>query len=721
MGEQVGPLPEEQPDILRLQKSVPESVKNAYASRPLPKTPKELAAEKEKVLQGTETLRNTIFPEKVSGKGFPRLHAKFMLSALCQGFQKVAGNIAKEIQKSREGCILNKIRTLFKKDQSDLSVEEETESLLEADEECDTALYAKEKLSDEEMHDRKVLSNQFSTKGLSESRIEEQAIPIKTKNDAIRSLELRKEAIEEKQNQIADVLSKESVTFEEMKNLKLFGETFYHHLDTWNANYQKFINKIQQGAVVEELEEEIDALLRSGGEESTKPVSQKEIDSLTPDQKLTRAAKYVLEWYQKHELEVAIDQCDKAIEWSETRTYDYVSSFDPQNDVEQGRYKVGEEVSTELANLYMQSVKVDEENECTFFREGALGSGASKYEVVSLPELLAIRQNPKGDAYNRLIKRLERQEKKKLIQAQGEAIQELKSILKEGDVDKLDALIRKKQFILEQKMVRYVQLQMEAHPELIEGKGTFALLQLSLLRLTERKEFIRADEMDYLFKAFDGKKVLFNEGLETAYLDADGTICMPPPKGVKPEMTVTIKPLLANVSTQHKLVGTLLRRPSSEEARLQNKINRQTLETLLEVIGPDKEKALNLLEECKKDLFENKKSSSEIARKLAMVAYLGDVPLGINCFSGKDRTGVVSYLLDVGIAKHCLQQQNVGAKKLKKRVSDWESETLSAGTIQHKIVRLNNCKWLKVTELLPSGYEKHVMKRIVAGVRVVKD
>ena len=726
---------------------IPESVRRMYASRPLPPTPDDIdqkLLEKEGVLERAEELVQAMFPGcGVSKKACSQLQEGVVRFSLKTAFQNIREMVSKMIQKSRQSGVLARIHTVFKKRASDLKIGDETaDSLAEADKESDTVLFSKKPLSDKEMHDREVLSKELFTGGLFEETIEEEAVPVQTKSAALASLELRKESLEQQKKQIENLVAGiEGLSAEEavqqIQEQKLFGDSFYKDFNIWDKNYQQFINKIQKGDVAEDLEGEVNALVRSGGEESTKTVSQKEIDALTADQKMHQAVKYSLEWFARHEIEPKISLCDKSAQYCEKRVYNLFASGDTREAMREGKHKVGEEPLTELVNVYTQSVKVDGNPVHSFLRSGALGSDTTGQELVSLPELLAIQKDPKGTAFREVAKRLEKQGKKELAPYQENEVRRVADLLgldRGGDIreDTLDASIAMKKFILEQRAVKYIQLQMERHPELIQ-EDRFPLLQLSLLHLDTRKEAMMAEEMEYVFKAFDGKTVRFEEDLSEAYLDADGTICMPPPQGVDARKTVSIKPLLANVSVHRSNVRNVLLRgktPSSDELLPQNKINRETFEVLSGLIsGPNKKRALDLLEECERDLFEKKESSYQVARKLAMVAYLGGVPLGINCFSGKDRTGGLAYLHDLDVTEHALsgrigKEDEPKREKLKKLVSEWELKALNSDSLKNQIARMNACTQVKIFACALPGYMDTVggvIKGVVAGVRLLKN
>jgi|GEM_PF-5985578 len=453
---------------------------------------------------------------------------------------------------------------------------------------------------------------------------------------------------------------------------------------------------------------------------------------------LKTEAEEALQQYVSNELEPSLVHCKRCSDWSK-REKQFLASGDLRASFK--GTDMGTMRSTELVNVYEDSVEFHGKGIQKTLRCGVICQDG---QVLSYNDLVAAQEGSTEDSVARLNAFEKKQQTKGVLRkmlaklkmpkrlpaGKQEAIHRGRETL--TDPAKLAWAIAERKFILEQKMVRYVQMQMEAHPEQIK-EGRFSFMQLSLLRPSTKKmdksgfavfEGTALADMEAAFEMFRDKEIVFEDTASVAYIDAQGVVHMPTPEGGDDGQRVTLNPLLANVSVQQAgVAGIVLGRVKKEDIEVQKGLNGRALDALSEAVkkiedGKVKQEAEELLNRCKEGLQKGESSYDgyEIAEDLAMVAHLAGLPLGLNCFSAKDRTSFVNYRLNIRALSRHLRVHNgeeTGEQEVA-RVSRWGRRALDMDTVGGQIVRANGFPCMKISPLFLPGYTGRALPKRIA-------
>lgn len=282
---------------------------------------------------------------------------------------------------------------------------------------------------------------------------------------------------------------------------------------------------------------------------------------------------------------------------------------------------------------------------------------------------------------------------------------------------KLDSELIKRKILLQQQALHFVNIQVREHPKDV-ALGMLEVFQLSLLhpgnRKVEKNGLAHCEDNEMLDEAeilqeFSGKNFILEEGLDAPYIDHEGRFHLQKPEGVSlNEVRVDI--YFANAVMQREVAGekakTLIRNINSRflemmEERLGNKFR-------LDVPG-SREMCLRF-EKCRRAILSGKVSYRIGEDIIACVRYLA-LNLSVNCHSGKDRTGFVSFRAIHRIASEAVDarvKEGEITEKLGEEIKDSLGEkVLDAQSIPRKITQANGGqRYLKIFSLRPPGLER---------------
>ena len=412
-------------------------------------------------------------------------------------------------------------------------------------------------------------------------------------------------------------------------------------------------------------------------------------------------------------------ECLRCIEWDTSCEFEYIASGDTRKRVEDKGWSAVHQAQT--VNHYEQTLlDADGDELATTVRCGAIfheGEG-----LTSLAELRAIEEEGVGsktameacgglDAFKdklenptRLGKIVARAMGKKpgISKGQEEAVKGTKEML--SDPEKVQRAIEQREVVLEQKMLFLIQSHIEGNKEKLVNEEPFSFMQLSLLNPDKQEieesgfahfERQEIEDMREAFALFKGREVVFDE-TEVAFIDAEGGVHLPKGCGKEGVESIRLDPLFLNVSVQgHKKSGV----------DWQEKSNEQMYQLLKKIAGKghrdDAIKARKLLRECRRALKAGK-SSYQVAEDLAMVAHYLKIPLGVNCFSAKDRTSFVVSRRHMRILADSLGDKGKSfLRKIGRRVFNRVS-------VSFQIIAKNGFRAMKISPLSLPGLNKSV-------------
>lgn len=202
---------------------------------------------------------------------------------------------------------------------------------------------------------------------------------------------------------------------------------------------------------------------------------------------------------------------------------------------------------------------------------------------------------------------------------------------------------------------------------LSEINGTLNFIRLGLLNQKGseeekegfvRNEFNQIKDMHYIYKAFHGREIIFDG--KGPFLDEDGKIHMPF-EGHDP---VKLNAAYLNVSIS----------AGRDNKGYQKEINHEAFSVLVKAlkgkVDAEKVKALEAR------LNSSSKSEKlEVALEISDFLMSQDVQLSVNCYSGKDRTGVLSALIVRSLLKESLKDDPEWLEQVSKDMFDPEKGT----------------------------------------------
>lgn len=237
----------------------------------------------------------------------------------------------------------------------------------------------------------------------------------------------------------------------------------------------------------------------------------------------------------------------------------------------------------------------------------------------------------------------------------------------------------------------------------------FVLSQTSLLNPFKAKEvkeggFVRSErnymlDMEEIFKEFNNKTLVLDPKATVAYIDADDKIHIPA-EGLKASKEITLTTSFFNVSVQVTTKNKGIQQEVNDLAfdSLRARVKASTFEGL-----PKQYVKTVTLEKLREDLItkindlqtrlNEEGGSYELAAQLihlqeevALSDGAGSAK-GINCFSGKDRTGeVAKYLVRDCYAKALNPLGGMGKEEKQKKIADFEKHLASPESLA-----LQNC------------------------------
>lgn len=193
---------------------------------------------------------------------------------------------------------------------------------------------------------------------------------------------------------------------------------------------------------------------------------------------------------------------------------------------------------------------------------------------------------------------------------------------------------------LERQMLQYLMEQIKSNPTSVRERR-FCLIQLSLLNLHKKSldssgwmhnEATSFRDFRYIMKEFNDKKIAFRDG-EGPYVDGD-TIVLPQNLIQKPPSDpIDLKTYIFNLSVQGNI----------ENDGLQKENNQEELDRLIRDYTADmnREDYKNLEHSLRDGSRSNYRLAEEFGLVLHHVAFSNGA-FGINCQSGKDRTGYIA-------------------------------------------------------------------------------
>lgn len=297
---------------------------------------------------------------------------------------------------------------------------------------------------------------------------------------------------------------------------------------------------------------------------------------------------------------------------------------------------------------------------------------------------------------------------------------------------------------LQDQMLQLLTTHLEEHAEALEDpksvinqSGQFVMGQVSLLDPSRNKNrskegFVHNErnqmlDMDALFDTFQGYTLVFDgsgpfveEGQKKIYLPQKFTKDSGQPR------TLTLQTVFFNVSVQGLKSNT-------GEQRDINLKNLAKLEELLDQASTDKPYAKYLygklggnkgglaklkrrLKTVKKQMEKNKKSNYAVAKELALIFSDMQAGVGINCFSGKDRTGYLMILLMMDGFKKTLGLTHLSDKAKSSLKSQFKAKMYAKDGIAMQVVRQNTqFLLLKIQEVFLKGMS--TLDRIGMAIR----
>jgi hypothetical protein len=392
---------------------------------------------------------------------------------------------------------------------------------------------------------------------------------------------------------------------------------------------------------------------------------------------------------------------DKAIKWAGRGDRgDYI----PSGEMRAVFVKDKKEMSpTELVNYYRQKIVGANGEELGCIRRfGAIC--AWHQGLVAYPQLIdALQDDTCRQETVASLKKL-----KGKTPGQAEAIRDTVALFSSKDT--LESAIRERTMILQQQALQAIYGHICDHARKITDGQEFAFLHLSLLNPSkeeifdsglghfEKKQMI---EMKAAFELFAGSEIVFTDdsSLHLPFIDTDGTLKMPRPQGMGKEVTsIVARPIFFNESVQNH---------EQKDLREQIDINHEGFSTLrrlaIENTGELSPEFDKLLKECERR-NDQKESSYEGAEAISLLAQLLDLPISLNCFSAKDRTGYVAFLIMTSFLSAHIAKTVPNKKYAEKLVREFRSRGHDDEGVAEKIVEVNTgVRGIKVTPLKLPG------------------
>lgn len=322
--------------------------------------------------------------------------------------------------------------------------------------------------------------------------------------------------------------------------------------------------------------------------------------------------------------------------------------------------------------------------------------------------------------------------KPKLTLEQKEAIENTKKLFESPDA--LKTAVRERKLILQQQALKAVCDHIsDQASKITEPKQEIAFAHESLLnpgkRILDKNGFAHYEDNEIMdmkeaFDMFAGSEITFTDDpkITEPFVDSDGSIKMPRPKKLpKGVDSVIARPIFLNTSVQgHK----------PDDLDIQFRINRDAFKTLESVMerkiagkgSAEKNSIRELFRTCQR-MNINRKSSYEVAENITKLASLLDLPISLNCFSAKDRTGYVAFRTLVQSLQQEITKIVPDEKKAKKLNDDFGSRGFDNKITSAQIIDVNTgvtCH--KVSEGRPPGVEniKAVAQRVRCGIQALK-
>ena len=381
--------------------------------------------------------------------------------------------------------------------------------------------------------------------------------------------------------------------------------------------------------------------------------------------------------------------------WYDSRYFRYLLNLDSSMSYE----RAVKPYSAGPVNLRLQTVRAcgakaaDQNNEMSWFRIGVITDPTNGY--TNLQELKGMRLNKK--LYRQKIDELLHLKTKyepttRIWQSLDYALHEL---------DDLHSTIVKRRHILRDQMALLTLSQLIQNKAQIANLATgdkFPFVHIGLLN--EESHHIKISgwvhdeknemlDMREIFDEFKGKKIIFEEGLNDPYLDAQGCFHFPKETDNCPNW-ITIEPIFFNISVQGNTKNT----PAQAE------INQKSEKQLRDFIPPKQHPMLD------KAFHKLSKGNScyDIAFYLACGLCEKKIALSLGCFSTKDRTGVlceflVRYFVKALIEEMpCLDKNE--AKQRKRYFKKLYQDVLSDQNNAKVIAQNTGSRIIKTTSLL---------------------
>jgi hypothetical protein len=426
---------------------------------------------------------------------------------------------------------------------------------------------------------------------------------------------------------------------------------------------------------------------------------------------------------EKKSLPEQLASFDKAIEWANRPER---GKYIPTNEI-RTYYdtKEGEKMFvTEPVNLYEQEMKgVHGESLGTAIRHGAICDWG--HLLTNLREMKTALQDE--DVRKSLLANWEQMAgKKKIDPRQKKTIEATMALFASHDT--LAAAVRERTMVLRQQMLPVLWRHIRAHAGELKNGAEFALIHESALNASKDKfeggfphvERNQILDMESAFGLFEGSEIIFDPKVTQPFIDADGSVKMPPLKGLS---SIIARPIFFNVSVQgHK----------EKDLQLQYQINSQAFAKLEKVknekvksMSPAQRNMINEVFHKCQQMNISRESSYELAGEhIASLAVLLGLAMGVNCFSGKDRTGYVTFMVMVSLLKKQidkLQADGVIDEKLAEKLKkEFASRGFDPEGVATQISKMNTDEdSLKVSRLLPPGVKtlSGLVDRAVSGIK----